>query len=71
VVKTHATLPGNPFWEGRISTVGLHLLTSLDKLLLFLMLDFFFFYKRSYLNEEVNRTDTFTSVRVPWSLLNI
>jgi hypothetical protein len=26
-----------------------------------------FFYEKTYLNEEVNRTEPFPSVRIPWS----
>jgi hypothetical protein len=39
---------------GRLSTVDLLVLTSLDQLLFILKIVFTFFYKTSYLNEEVN-----------------
>ncbi len=48
---------GNPYRSGRISTVDLLLLTSLDKLLFVLKILFSFFYKTSYSNEEVNRIE--------------
>jgi hypothetical protein len=49
-----------------ISTVDLLVLTSLDHLLFIVKLYFFLFYKTTYLNEEVNRTEPSPSVRVPW-----
>ncbi len=57
--------PGNPFFRERISTVDLLVLTSLDQLLFLLWILFIFFYKTSYLNEEVNCTEASTSIRVP------
>jgi hypothetical protein len=49
---------------GRLSTVDLLALTSLDQLLLTQQI--LFFYKTSYLNEEVNCTEPSPSVSVPW-----
>jgi hypothetical protein len=46
----------NTNWRGRLSTVDLLVLTSLDQLLLILQ-TFFLFYKTSYLIEEVNHTE--------------
>ncbi len=51
--------------KGSISTVDLLVLTSLDKLLFKLKLIFPFF-KTTYLNEEVNFTESSTPVRAPW-----
>jgi hypothetical protein len=56
--------PGNPYWRGQLSTVDLHLLTSIDQLHLILKI-LFTFYKTSYLNEEVNCTEPSPSVKVP------
>jgi len=56
--------PGNPYGRGRLSTVDLLVLTSLDKLL-FILKYYFPFYKTSYLNEEVNCTEPSPSVSVP------
>ncbi len=47
---------GSPHWRGRLSTVDLLALTSLDNLLL-IMQTLFSFYKICYLNEEVNGTE--------------
>ncbi len=54
-----------PYRMGRISTVDLLVLTSLNELLFKLKLNFLF-YKATYLNEEVNCTEPSPSVRVPW-----
>jgi hypothetical protein len=59
--------PGKPYWRERFNTVGLLVLTSLDQLLFTLKILFSFFYKTSYLNEEVNCTELFPSVSVPCS----
>jgi hypothetical protein len=50
---------------GRLSTIHLLAQTSLDQLRLILK-TFFTFYKTSYLNEEVNRTEPSPSVSIPW-----
>jgi hypothetical protein len=50
---------------GRLSTVDLIVLTSLDQLLFILKLYFSIFAKKTYLNEEVNRTEPSNLVRVP------
>jgi len=56
---------GNTYIRGRLCTVHLLVLTSLDQLLFTLKL-YFSFYKTTYLNEEVNRTEpSFPSVRFP------
>jgi hypothetical protein len=52
--------------RGRLSTVDLLVLTSLDWLLLTMQTLFTFFYKTSYLNEEVNGTEQSPSVSFPW-----
>ncbi len=46
---------GSPYWKGRLSTVDLLVLTSLDQLLL-IVNHYLLFYKTSYLNGEVNCT---------------
>jgi len=56
--------PGKPYRRGRISTIDLRVLASLDHLSLIQKL-FFFFYKATYPNEKVNRTEPSPSVRVP------
>jgi len=60
------SVPRNPYWSGRISTVGLHVLTSSDQLLL-IPQKYFLFYKTSCLNEEINCTEPSPSVSVPCS----
>jgi hypothetical protein len=56
--------PVNPYWKGRIGTVDLLILTCSDQLLHLLKIHSFFFYKTSYINEEVNCTQPSPSVRV-------
>jgi hypothetical protein len=51
--------------EVRLSTVDLLVPTSLDQLL-FISQTLLLFYKTSYLNEEVNRTEPTTLARLPW-----
>ncbi len=46
---------GNPYWRGRLSTVDLHVLTSLNQLIFKLKILFTLFTK---LNEEVNCTES-------------
>ncbi len=55
----------NTYLRGRISTANHLVLTSSDQLLFILELYFSFFYKTTYLNEEVNCTKPFPLVRVP------
>jgi hypothetical protein len=63
---------GKPYWRGRLNTVDLLLLTSLDQLLLILIILFAFFIKTTYLNKEVNRTEPSPSVSVPcWKCLKV
>jgi hypothetical protein len=50
---------------GGLSTVNLLLLTRLDQLLM-VSKTLYTFYKTSYHNEEVNRTEPSPSVSVPW-----
>ncbi len=63
----HCAKAGNPYWSGRLSTVDLLVLTNLDQLLLILQ-TLFNFYTTTHLNEEVNRTEFFLSVSVPWPM---
>ncbi len=56
--------PGKSFWKGRLSTVDLFVLTSLDQLHLTLQ-TLFTFHKTSYLNEEVNHTGPSRSISIP------
>jgi hypothetical protein len=63
-------IAGKAYLRGRISTVDLLVLTSLDEVLFNLKLYFPFFTKTTYLNEEVNCTDPFPSVRLPCSMLH-
>jgi hypothetical protein len=51
--------------EGSVFTVNLLVLASLDQLVFILKFLITFFYKTSYLNEEVNCTEPSPSVRVP------
>jgi hypothetical protein len=53
---------GKPYWRGRLSTVSLLVLTSLDQLRL-IMKTIFTFYKT--INEEVMCTEPAPSVSVP------
>jgi hypothetical protein len=53
-----------------ISAVDLLVSTGLDQLLYNLKL-FFPFYKTTYLNEEVNRTDPSPSIRLPWNVYTL
>jgi hypothetical protein len=55
-------LPGKSYWWGRLSTVDL---TSLDQLVFILKILFSFFYKTSYLNEEVNSAEPSSLVSIP------
>jgi hypothetical protein len=56
---------GKSYWGGRLNTIDLLLLTSLDQLIFMLKILFQFFYKTSYLNEEVNCTEPSPSVSIP------
>ncbi len=58
-------LAREPFLMGRLSTVGLLLLTSFDDLLFTLKILFIFFYKTSYLNEEIYCTEPSPPVSFP------
>jgi hypothetical protein len=61
---TPMQLHGNTNLKGRLNTINLLVLTSLDPLPL-LMKTLFTLYKTSYFNEEVNRTEPFPSVSIP------
>jgi hypothetical protein len=61
------SLGREPLLKGRLSTVDLLVLTSLDQLLLIVQTHYLHFYKTSYPNEEVNCTEPSPSVSVPWS----
>jgi hypothetical protein len=50
----------------RLSTVDLLVLTSLDQLHFIFKIFFSLCYKTNYLHEEVNCTETSSSVSVPW-----
>jgi hypothetical protein len=52
--------------EGRLSTINLLVQTSLNPLL-FISKKLLTFFAKSYLTEEVNRTEPSRSVRIPWS----
>ncbi len=52
---------------GRLSTVDLLVLTSLDQLIYILKI-IFTFYKRINLSKEVNRTYPYPSDSAPWSV---
>jgi len=56
---------GKSFWRGRLSTVDLLVLTSLDQILILLEILFTFFYKTSYPTEEINCTQPAPSVSIP------
>ncbi len=57
--------PGKPCRRGRVITVDLLVLSSVDQLLLKMQI-LTTFYNTSYLNVEVNRTEPSLSVSVPW-----
>ncbi len=59
------SLGREPLLKGRISTIDLLVLTSLDQLLLKLQA-LLTFYETRYLNEEVNCAEPSPSVSVPW-----
>ena len=59
-------VPGNTYQRGRICTIDLLILTSLDQLLLILKLWFILFYWTNYLNEVVKCTEPSPSVRDRW-----
>jgi hypothetical protein len=61
---------GKAYWKGRLSTVDLLELSSLDQLLLRLKILLTFIYKTSCLNEVVKRTEPSPSVNVPWMFMN-
>jgi hypothetical protein len=50
-------VPGKPYRMGRLSTVDLHALTSLDWLVLHIEKFIYLSYKTSYPNQEVNCTE--------------
>ncbi len=54
---------GNPYSRGKLSTAHLLVLTSFDQSL-FILKILFTFYKTSYLNEGVNRTELSPSFSV-------
>jgi hypothetical protein len=56
--------PGKSHRGGRLSTVVLLSLITLDHLI---MQHNLHFYKTRYLNEEVNRTEPYPSIRLPWT----
>jgi hypothetical protein len=67
LVRMERTLrPRNPQWKGRISTVHHRVLYSSNMLLLLLKIRIFLLYKIGYLNAEVNCTEPYPSLRVPW-----
>ncbi len=51
--------------KGRISSIDLLVLTSIDQLLLILKIFFFLIYQLSFLNKEVNGTKLSSTVRFP------
>ncbi len=60
--------PGNPYERGRLSTVDLLMLTSLDQLNTNIN---FFLQNINDVNEEVNSNKPSPSVRVPWSNIQL
>ncbi len=57
---------GNPYWWGQLSTIYLHVPTSLSQPIFILRIYVFLFNKTSYHNKEVKRIEPSLSVRVPW-----
>jgi hypothetical protein len=57
-------LPGKSYWRGRLGTVDLLVLTSIDKFLFILKKICYHIYKTSYLYEEVNCTKPSPSVSI-------
>jgi hypothetical protein len=60
--------PGKSNGKGRLNTVGLLVLASFDQLLFVLKILVTFFYKTTYLNEEVNCTEP---VSIPWLITSV
>ncbi len=56
--------PGKSYWRGRLSTVDLLVLISLDQLLFIIKMLIAFL---RYMLEEANSTDPSRSVSIPWS----
>jgi hypothetical protein len=69
--KAHIFAHGALTEGGRLSTVDLLVLTSLDQLLFTLQTLLTLFYKTSYLNKESNRTEPSPPISVPcfWQYL--
>jgi hypothetical protein len=63
IMKIH---PGKSYWRGRLSTVDLLVLISWDQLLFYFEYNVYFFYKTIYQNKEVNCTEPFPLIRIPW-----
>ena len=67
----HCKVRQGTLTEGEgLSTVALLALTSLDEFIFILKIYVAFFYKTSYLNEEVNCTEPSPSVSIPWFNIN-
>ncbi len=62
-------LPWKSHWRGRLSTTDLFALTKSAPFLLKICVNQF--YKTSYLNEEVIRTEPSVSFRIRWSYLSV
>jgi hypothetical protein len=56
--------------KGRVSTVHLLVLTSLDQLIFILKILLAYFTKTSYLNEEVNCIEPSPLVSIPWFIMS-
>ncbi len=61
---------GTSYWRGRLSTVDLRVLASLNQLLFYIEIIIILFYKTSYLNEEINCTEPSPLVSIPCLLFN-
>ncbi len=64
-------LPGKSCWRGRLSTIDLLALTSLDHSFFIFKMLFFYFYKTTYLKKEVNGTEPSPLISFPCRCLKI
>ncbi len=64
-------IPGKSYWRGRLRTVDLFVLTSLDQLIFGIENINYLLYKTSYLNEEVNCTEPSLQLEFPGSVITV
>jgi hypothetical protein len=66
IIDREEMLSRNPCWRGRLSTVDLLVLTLFKSVAFEITKIIYFFTKTSYYIEEVNCTEPFPSISVPW-----